>query len=130
MPTYQYVCTSCARQLEAVQSFSDAALAGCPQCNGSLRKVFSSVGVVFKGSGFYRNDSRDAVNKAAKAAADEKTSSNTEAAGASKDKGSPDLASNGKASKDTGGTATKADSGSSTTSSAGTATKTPAASTS
>ncbi|NUS73296.1 MAG: FmdB family transcriptional regulator [Corynebacteriales bacterium] len=58
MPTYQYACTSCAHQLEAVQSFSDAALTECPQCQGSLRKVFSAVGVVFKGSGFYRTDSR------------------------------------------------------------------------
>ena len=58
MPTYQYACTSCGHQLEAVQSFSDAALTECPECQGSLRKVFSAVGIVFKGSGFYRTDSR------------------------------------------------------------------------
>lgn len=58
MPTYQYACTACGHQLEAVQSFSDAALTDCPECQGRLRKVFSAVGVVFKGSGFYRNDSR------------------------------------------------------------------------
>ena len=58
MPTYQYACTECGDQLEAVQSFSDPALTECPACGGRLRKVFSSVGVVFKGSGFYRNDSR------------------------------------------------------------------------
>ena len=58
MPTYQYVCTVCGHQLEAVQSFSDAPLTVCPECDGALRKVFSSVGVVFKGSGFYRTDSR------------------------------------------------------------------------
>ena len=58
MPTYQYACTECGEQLEAVQSFSDPALTECPACSGRLRKVFSSVGVVFKGSGFYRNDSR------------------------------------------------------------------------
>ncbi|MGN6245723.1 MAG: FmdB family zinc ribbon protein [Motilibacteraceae bacterium] len=58
MPTYQYACTECGHQFEAVQSFSDAALTECPQCQGRLRKVFSAVGVVFKGSGFYRTDSR------------------------------------------------------------------------
>ncbi|GGN56444.1 hypothetical protein GCM10010112_08300 [Actinoplanes lobatus] len=58
MPTYQYSCTECGEQLEAVQSFSDPALTECPNCHGKLRKVFNSVGIVFKGSGFYRNDSR------------------------------------------------------------------------
>ena len=58
MPTYQYACTECQQQLEAVQSFSDPALTECPNCSGKLRKVFNSVGIVFKGSGFYRNDSR------------------------------------------------------------------------
>ncbi|MEV6602222.1 FmdB family zinc ribbon protein [Actinoplanes sp. NPDC051346] len=58
MPTYQYACTECGEQLERVQSFSDAALTECPTCSGKLRKVFNSVGIVFKGSGFYRNDSR------------------------------------------------------------------------
>jgi putative FmdB family regulatory protein len=60
VPTYQYACTECGHQLEAVQSFSDAALTECPNCEGKLRKVFNSVGIVFKGSGFYRNDSRPA----------------------------------------------------------------------
>ena len=58
MPTYQYRCTECGHDLEAVQKFSDAALTECPNCGGSLRKVFNAVGVVFKGSGFYRTDSR------------------------------------------------------------------------
>jgi putative FmdB family regulatory protein len=58
VPTYQYACTECGEQLEAVQSFSDPALTECPNCQGKLRKVFNSVGIVFKGSGFYRNDSR------------------------------------------------------------------------
>ncbi|MBO4164879.1 MULTISPECIES: FmdB family zinc ribbon protein [Micromonospora] len=60
MPTYQYACTACGHQLEAVQSFSDEPLTECPACEGRLRKVFNSVGVVFKGSGFYRTDSRAA----------------------------------------------------------------------
>lgn len=58
MPTYQYACTQCDERLEAVQSFSDAPLTECPVCGGRLRKVFSAVGVVFKGSGFYKTDSR------------------------------------------------------------------------
>ena len=58
MPTYQYACTACGHQLEAVQSFSDPALTECPACEGRLRKLFSAVGIVFKGSGFYRTDSR------------------------------------------------------------------------
>ena len=60
MPTYQYACTesACGHRLEAVQSFSDNPLTSCPQCEGRLRKVFSAVGVVFKGSGFYRTDNR------------------------------------------------------------------------
>ena len=58
MPTYQYVCTECGGQLEAVQKFTDEALTVHDDCGGRLRKVFSPVGIVFKGSGFYRTDSR------------------------------------------------------------------------
>ena len=58
MPTYQYACTECDHAFEQVQSFSDASLTECPQCEGRLRKVYNAVGVVFKGSGFYRTDSR------------------------------------------------------------------------
>ncbi|GAA4396241.1 FmdB family zinc ribbon protein [Tsukamurella soli] len=58
MPTYSYKCTECDNQFDIVQSFSDDALTVCPECGGKLRKVFNSVGVVFKGSGFYRTDSR------------------------------------------------------------------------
>ncbi|HJQ42532.1 MAG TPA: FmdB family zinc ribbon protein [Jatrophihabitantaceae bacterium] len=60
MPTYQYACTNpdCANRFELVQSFSDPAASECPVCGGAVRKVFSAVGVVFKGSGFYRTDSR------------------------------------------------------------------------
>ena len=60
MPTYQYACTECGHAFEQFQSFSDDALTVCPVCEGRLRKVFNAVGVVFKGSGFYRNDSRKA----------------------------------------------------------------------
>lgn len=58
MPTYQYACTQCGHAFDQFQSFSDDALSVCPQCSGKLRKIYNAVGVVFKGSGFYRNDSR------------------------------------------------------------------------
>ena len=60
MPTYAYACTQCPHRFDAHQSFSDPALTECPECSGRLRKLFGSVGVVFKGSGFYRTDSREA----------------------------------------------------------------------
>ena len=57
MPTYQYACNACAHEFEVFQSFSDASLTVCPVCKGEIRKVYSAVGVVFKGSGFYKTDS-------------------------------------------------------------------------
>ncbi len=60
MPTYEYACTTCDHTFEQVQSFSDASLTTCPECGGALRKLYGAVGVVFKGSGFYRTDSRKA----------------------------------------------------------------------
>lgn len=62
MPTYEYACRSCGHHLEAVQSFTDEPLATCPDCGGQLRKVFGTPGIVLKGSGFYKNDSRAAKN--------------------------------------------------------------------
>jgi len=59
VPTYSYACTQCDNRFDIVQSFSDDALTVCSECSGKLRKLFNSVGIVFKGSGFYRNDSRD-----------------------------------------------------------------------
>ncbi len=67
MPTYEYACTECGAHIEVVQSMSDAPLTACAVCGGKLRKVFSPIGIVFKGSGFYRTDSR---GKPAKAAGD------------------------------------------------------------
>ncbi|SCL18458.1 putative regulatory protein, FmdB family [Micromonospora rhizosphaerae] len=85
MPTYQYACTACGHQLEAVQSFSDEPLTECPACEGRLRKLFNSVGIVFKGSGFYRTDSRSSgsdnatstASKPAKAESSSNGSSNS-----------------------------------------------------
>ncbi|WP_431933272.1 FmdB family zinc ribbon protein [Nonomuraea jabiensis] len=64
MPTYQYACNDCGEQLEVVQKFTDDALTICPACEGNLRKVFSAVGIVFKGSGFYRTDNRSSSTSA------------------------------------------------------------------
>lgn len=68
MPTYQYACTACEHRFEAVQSFSDSSLTECPECSGKLRKLFGAVGVVFKGSGFYRTDSRSGSAKSTSSA--------------------------------------------------------------
>ncbi|MFI6102316.1 FmdB family zinc ribbon protein [Lentzea sp. NPDC051213] len=77
MPTYQYACTACEHRFEAVQSFSDSSLTECPECAGKLRKLFGAVGVVFKGSGFYRTDSRSTSSKSAAAASSTTSSSST-----------------------------------------------------
>jgi len=58
MPTYEYLCNECEYSFEAVQSFTDAAIEQCPKCKGEVRKVYNNVGIVFKGSGFYKTDSR------------------------------------------------------------------------
>jgi putative FmdB family regulatory protein len=77
VPTYQYQCTECGEGLEAVQKFTDDALTECPSCQGRLKKVFSAVGIVFKGSGFYRNDSRGSSSSSAPASSKPSTSSSS-----------------------------------------------------
>jgi putative FmdB family regulatory protein len=79
LPTYQYRCTQCGNELEAVQKFSDPALTECPVCAGALRKIYSAVGVVFKGSGFYRTDSRAAAKDGADKSVDAQGRSKEEA---------------------------------------------------
>ena len=93
MPTYQYACRACDHRFEAVQSFTDAALTECPACSGPLRKVFSSVGIVFKGSGFYRTDSRSGGGGVASESAksdtkSESSSSSSDSAASSSSNGS------------------------------------------
>ncbi|MCW2932590.1 MAG: FmdB family transcriptional regulator [Actinomycetia bacterium] len=83
MPTYQYVCTECGGQLEAVQKFSDDPLTMHDDCGGKLRKVFSPVGIVFKGSGFYRTDSRSGAGAPAPAASAASSSSDSGASSSS-----------------------------------------------
>ncbi|MEV8553275.1 FmdB family zinc ribbon protein [Streptomyces glaucescens] len=77
MPTYQYQCTECGEGLEAVQKFTDDALTECPSCGGRLKKVFSAVGIVFKGSGFYRNDSRGSSSSSSPASSKSSASSDS-----------------------------------------------------
>ena len=88
MPTYQYACTECGERLEVVQKFSDEPLTECPACGGRLRKVFSPVGVVFKGSGFYKTDSRSSTGTETKKAepAAAKTESKSESSSTSSSK--------------------------------------------
>ncbi|MEG8279351.1 FmdB family zinc ribbon protein [Streptomyces sp. AHA2] len=83
MPTYQYQCTECGEGLEAVQKFTDDALTECPNCTGRLKKVFSAVGIVFKGSGFYRNDSRGSSSSSSPAATKSSSSSSSSDSGSS-----------------------------------------------
>ncbi|MFR9790701.1 FmdB family zinc ribbon protein [Streptomyces sp. MB22_4] len=83
MPTYQYQCTECGEGLEAVQKFTDDALTECPNCNGRLKKVFSAVGIVFKGSGFYRNDSRGSTSSSSPATKSSSSSTSGSSAGSS-----------------------------------------------
>jgi putative FmdB family regulatory protein len=99
VPTYQYTCTECGEPLEAVQKFSDDPLTVCPACGGRLRKVFSAVGIVFKGSGFYRNDSRKAEVSAGAAA---KANGSESASGDSGPGSSPGESSSGKSGESSG----------------------------
>ncbi len=100
MPTYQYTCTECGEPLETVQKFSDEPLTVCPACGGRLRKVFSAVGIVFKGSGFYRTDSRNG-SRAADPAAKDKDKSPAESSSSTSDSGSSNGAADKPAAKKT-----------------------------
>lgn len=102
MPTYSYACTECGDRFDAVQAFSDDALTTCTKCDGRLRKLFNSVGVVFKGSGFYRTDSREGAKSStvgsssssgsdsgSSAASSEKSTSSSEKSSSDKKSSSP-----------------------------------------
>ena len=77
MPTYEYRCKDCGNHLEVVQSFNDEPLTECPACKGTLRKVFGSIGITFKGSGFYKTDSRSSSSKKSESKQSESKSSET-----------------------------------------------------
>jgi putative FmdB family regulatory protein len=88
VPTYSYACTDCDDRFDAVQAFSDASLTTCTKCDGRLRKLFNSVGVVFKGSGFYRTDSRDSSkNSSSSASSSSATSTGSEKSGSASSSG-------------------------------------------
>lgn len=103
MPTYSYACTECSNRFDVVQAFTDDALTTCEECNGRLRKIFGKVGVVFKGSGFYRTDSRDAGKSS-----NGSSSAKAGAAGASSDSGSSGEGATKSADKSSGDSGTKA----------------------
>ncbi|MDI5975293.1 FmdB family zinc ribbon protein [Amycolatopsis magusensis] len=115
MPTYQYACKECDHRFEAVQSFSDDSLTECPQCTGPLRKLYGAVGVIFKGSGFYRNDSRS----------DSKSSSSSTSSKPAETAAKSDSSSS---KSDSSGSSSTTSSASSSSSSSSTTTKTAAAS--
>ncbi len=106
MPTYAYACTECDHRFEAVQSFSDDSLTVCPECGGRLRKVFNAVGIVFKGGGFYRTDSRSGSSatsgagsssgSGASSSSDGGSAASTEKSGSSETSGSSGSSSSGK----------------------------------
>ncbi|MFE2019342.1 FmdB family zinc ribbon protein [Streptomyces sp. NPDC059499] len=114
MPTYQYQCTECGEGLEAVQKFTDDALTVCPNCEGRLKKVFSAVGIVFKGSGFYRNDSRGSSSSSTPA------TSPAKAAGSASATSTSSSGSSGSDSKPAASSSSSSASSSSATSSSGT----------
>jgi len=109
VPTYQYACTACDHTFEQFQSFSDDALTVCPQCQGRLRKVFNAVGVVFKGSGFYRTDSRSDAKSS--------TGAKDSSGGANGSSGDSNGSSSGKSSTSDASTSTTSKAASTTTSS-------------
>lgn len=112
MPTYQYVCTECGEPLEVVQKFSDDALTECPACSGKLRKVFSAAGIIFKGSGFYRTDSRGSGKSST-------VGSSAHGSSHGSSNGSSNGSSGGSSGGDSGASSSSADSSSSSSSSSG-----------
>ncbi len=106
MPTYEYACTACGHRLEAVQKFTDDPLTECPECGDALRKVYGAVGIVLKGSGFYKTDSRAASggNGSAKKNADAQSGDGSGGDSSSKKESSPsDVGGSDKASADKSG---------------------------
>ena len=105
MPTYQYACTECGHAFEQFQSFHDPSLTVCPECEGRLRKVFNAVGVVFKGSGFYRTDSRANGASASNGSSGSSTSGTETSTPASSDSASSSTSSSASSSSKAGSAA-------------------------
>ena len=93
MPTYSYACTECDNRFDVVQAFTDDSLTTCDKCSGRLRKLFNSVGVVFKGSGFYRTDSRESTKSPSNGSATSSSSSGTEGSSSSEKSGASEKSS-------------------------------------
>ena len=109
MPTYAYACTECDHRFEAVQSFSDDSLTVCPECEGRLRKVFNAVGIVFKGGGFYRTDSRSGSSVTAGSSSNGSSSngsSSSDSSASSTSAGSGGSSSDGKSASTSSGSST------------------------
>ncbi len=120
MPTYEYRCKDCGEHLEIVQAFSDDPLSECPNCKGSLKKVFNSVGIAFKGSGFYKNDSRSSTSSTSS------TSSSSSSSGSSAEDGGSSSSDSGSSTSSTSSSDSSGSSGSSDAGSGSSSTKTEA----
>ncbi|MGV9478496.1 FmdB family zinc ribbon protein [Gordonia aichiensis] len=116
MPTYSYACTECDNKFDIVQSFSDDSLTECPQCSGRLRKLFNSVGIVFKGSGFYRTDSRSGSSSSESASSTSKSDGGSSSESSSSDSSSSSASTS--SSSGSGSSSSKSESKSSTPASA------------
>ena len=114
MPTYQYACKECGHRFEAVQSFSEASLTECPECSGTLRKLYGAVGVIFKGSGFYRNDSRSESSKSSSATSSASSPSSSESTSSSTSSDSASSSASSSSSTDSGSSKSGSSSNSST----------------
>ncbi|MGW6131990.1 FmdB family zinc ribbon protein [Cellulomonas sp. NPDC055163] len=108
MPTYSYACTACGHAFDIQQSFSDESLTVCPECEGRLRKVFSAVGVVFKGSGFYRNDSRTSGKSTSSSGSSSSSSSTSSSGSSSSSNGGSSSGSSGSSGEGSSSTSTPA----------------------
>src|SRR3954470_2186163 len=102
MPTYEYACKSCGEKLEVVQKFTDDALTECPACGGPLRKVFGNVGIAFKGSGFYKTDSRGTKTSSSSSSSSSDSSSSSSSSSDSSSSSSGSSGSGGSGSSDSG----------------------------
>nr|WP_221315677.1 FmdB family zinc ribbon protein [Saccharopolyspora gloriosae] len=114
VPTYQYACTECDHRFETVQSFSEDSLTECPQCTGRLRKLFNAVGIVFKGSGFYRTDNRSNSNSGSGSSSTSSSSGESTSSGSSSSSGD----SSSSSSSSSGSSSSSSSSSSSTTAAA------------
>ncbi|WP_354523451.1 FmdB family zinc ribbon protein [Mycolicibacterium sp. 624] len=117
MPTYSYACTECDNRFDAVQAFTDDALTSCEKCTGRLRKLYGSVGVVFKGSGFYRNDSRDSSKTTASSSSNGSKSGDSSSSTSSSSDSSSSSSTSGSSSSNSGSSGSGSGSSSSSSSS-------------